>query len=114
MDVTQAVPDVINGRAVVAMVGLDTVWMGEEAPMDCDGKCEEWDISNEFETVDGLLIMVVICVIWMSRSKAADGLVMMVGEVTGSGYLHQTLSSCSLLKADMVYGAGGGHSHCGA
>ena len=45
MDVTvdncQAVPDVINGRAVVAMVGLDTVRMGEEDFMysaDADGR----------------------------------------------------------------------------
>ena len=28
--------------------------MGEEAPMDYDGKCVEWDIRNEFETVDGM------------------------------------------------------------
>ena len=58
MDVTvdncQTVPDVIWDRAVVAMVGLDTVRMGEETPMDCDGECAEWDIRNEFETVDGM------------------------------------------------------------
>ena len=35
-------------------------------------------------------------------SEAADGPVMMVGEVTGSGHVHQTLSSCSLLEVDMV------------
>ena len=27
---------------------------------------------------------------------------MMVGELTGPGYVHLTLSSCSLLEADMV------------
>ena len=54
VDNCQAVPDVINGRAVVAMVGLDTVRMGEEAQMDCDGKCAEWDIRNKLETVDGM------------------------------------------------------------
>ena len=37
---------------MVAMVGLDTVRMGEETPMDCDGECAVWDIRNEFETVD--------------------------------------------------------------
>ena len=37
VDICQVVPDVINSRAVVAMVGLDTVRMAEETPMDCDG-----------------------------------------------------------------------------
>ena len=41
-------------RAVVATVGLDTVRMGEETPMDCDGECAEWDIRNEFETINGM------------------------------------------------------------
>ena len=54
VDICQVVPDVINRRAVVAMVGLDTVRMGEETLMDCDGECAEWDIRNEFETVDGM------------------------------------------------------------
>ena len=58
MDVTMGncptVPDVIKNRAVVAMVGLDAVRMGEETLMDCDGECAEWDIRNEFETVDGM------------------------------------------------------------
>ena len=53
-DICQVVPDVIDSRAVVAMVGLDMVQMGEETPMDCDGECAEWDIHNEFETVDGM------------------------------------------------------------
>ena len=44
VDICQVVPDLINGRAVVAMVGLDTVWMGEETPMDCGGECAEWNI----------------------------------------------------------------------
>ena len=30
---------------------VDMVRMGEETPMDCD---EEWDIRNEFVTVDGM------------------------------------------------------------
>ena len=47
-------PDVSDSRAVVAMVGLDTVRRREEVPMDCDGECAEWDIRNEFETVDGM------------------------------------------------------------
>ena len=44
MDVTvdsyQAVPDVVEDCAVVAMVGLDAIRMGE----DCEGECAEWDI----------------------------------------------------------------------
>ena len=31
----------IDSRAVVAMVGLDTVRMGEETQMDCDGEGAE-------------------------------------------------------------------------
>ena len=53
MDIRQAVPDVIDSRDVVAMVGIDTVRMGVDAPMDCDSDCAERDILNEFETVDG-------------------------------------------------------------
>ena len=54
VDIFQVVPDVIDSHAVVAMVELDTVRMGEETPMDCDGECTEWDTRNEFETVDGM------------------------------------------------------------
>ena len=54
MDVHQAVPDVIDSRAVVAMVGIDMARMGEDAPMDCDSDCAERDILNQFETVDGM------------------------------------------------------------
>ena len=51
VDICQVNQDVIDSRAMVAMVGLDTVQMGEETPMDCDGDCVEWDIRNKFETV---------------------------------------------------------------
>ena len=54
MDVRQAVPDVIDSRAVAAMVGIDMAWMWDDAPMDCDSDCAERDILNEFETVDGM------------------------------------------------------------
>ena len=129
----QAVPVVVEDRPVVAMVGLDEIWMGEDTPMDCEGKCAEWDIRNEFETIDGMPVYYGgdLCDSdesdWedprdlayaeyvdmydfddpegmelnvVERSKAVDGSVMMVGEVTGSGHVHQ--SSCSLLEADMV------------
>ena len=46
--------NVIDGHAVVAMVGIDTAQMGEDAPMDCDSDYMERDILNEFETVDGM------------------------------------------------------------
>ena len=52
VDICPVAPDGIDSRAVVAMVGLDTVRRREEALMDCDGECEEWDIRKEFETVD--------------------------------------------------------------
>ena len=54
MDVRQVVPNVIDRCAVVAMVGISTTQMGEDAPMDCDCDCAEWDILNEFETVNGM------------------------------------------------------------
>ena len=28
--------------------------MGEDTPLDCAGKCTEWDIRNDFETIDGM------------------------------------------------------------
>ena len=135
VDSCQAVPDVVEDRAVVAMVGLDVIRMGEDTLMDCEGKCVEWDIHNEFETVDGMPVYYGgdLCDSdesdWadprdlayaeyvdlynfdapegmelkvLERSKAVDGSVMMVGEVIGSGHVHQTLSSCSHLEADMV------------
>ena len=54
MDVHQAIPDVIDGHTVVAMVGIDMAQMGEDAPMDCDSDYTERDILNEFETVNGM------------------------------------------------------------
>ena len=46
--------DVSDSCVVVAMVGLDTVRRREEAPMNCDDECAEWDICNEFEIIDGM------------------------------------------------------------
>ena len=54
MDVRQAVPNVIDRHAVVAMVGISTTQMGQDAPMDGDSDCTERDILNEFETVNGM------------------------------------------------------------
>ena len=135
VDSCQAVPEVVEDRFVVAMVGLDAIRMGEDTPMDYECKCAEWDIRNEFETIDGMPVYyggdlcdsdesdwedprdlayaeyvdlynfdapegIELKVV--ERSRAVDGSVMMVGEATGLGHMHQTLSSCSLLEADMV------------
>ena len=135
MDNCQTVPDVIKDRAVVAMVGLYMAWVGEETPMDCNGEYAEWDIHNEFETVDGMPVYyggdlhdsdesdwedpcdlayaeyvdrynfdapegMELKV--FERLQGPDGPVMMVGEVTGSRHVQRTLSSGSLLEADMV------------
>ena len=58
MDVTEnncpVAPDVNASCAVVAMIGLDTVQRREEAPMNWDVECAEWDIRNEFETINGM------------------------------------------------------------
>ena len=48
-----AAPDIRDSHAVVAMVELEVVRKREEAPIDCGGGCAEWDIRNEFETIDG-------------------------------------------------------------
>ena len=53
-EVGPAVPDVIHGCAVVAMVGVDTVHTGEEILMDCDADSDMWDPWNDFETVDAM------------------------------------------------------------
>ena len=50
----------VNGRAVVAMVGIDALHTGEEIPMDCDADSDMLEIiprippRNDFETVDGM------------------------------------------------------------
>ena len=33
---------------------LDPVQRGEETPMECDAQGAEWDIRNEFETINGM------------------------------------------------------------
>ena len=53
-EVRPSVPDVVHGRAVVAMVGVDAVRTREEIPMDCDIDSGMWDPRNDFETVDGM------------------------------------------------------------
>ena len=64
VDICQVVPAVIDRHVVITMVGLDTVQMGEETPMDCDGEFAKWDIRNELQLTVCLCIMVVI---WMIR-----------------------------------------------
>ena len=58
MDITMnncsVAPDVSDSWAVVPVVGLDMAWRQEEAPMNCDDGDAEWDIHNEFETIDGM------------------------------------------------------------
>ena len=47
----RSVPEVVETPAVVAMVGFDVMLMGEDTPLD---KCVEWDIRDQFETIDGM------------------------------------------------------------
>ena len=42
------------------MVGLDEMPMGEDTPLDCLDKCVEWDIRDQFETIDGMYA----CLLW--------------------------------------------------
>ena len=59
--------------------------------------CAEYVDLYNLDAPEGMELKV------LERSKVVDGSVVMVGEVTGSGHVHQTLSSCSHLEADMVY-----------
>ena len=36
------------------MVGLDEMSMGEDTLLDRLDKCVEWDIRDQFETIDGM------------------------------------------------------------
>ena len=49
-----AVPGGIGEPAVVAMIGLDVMPMGEGVQLHGADKCAEWDIRDEFETIDGM------------------------------------------------------------
>ena len=66
-----AVPAIGDCRAVVTMVGLEAAQRREEAPREYGGDCVEWDIRNEFEACQ--CIMVVICVIWMIQNGMTLG-----------------------------------------
>ena len=121
MDNCQAVPDVVKDRAVVAMVGLDTLRMGDirnefetvnSMPVYYGGYLYDSDESDwedprdlvyaeyvdlyNFDAPEGMELKV------FERLQVPEGEVMMVGEVTGSGHVQRTLSSGSLLEAYMV------------
>ena len=49
-----AVPEGIADPAVVAMIGLDAMPMGEGIQLHGADKCAEWDIRDEFETINGM------------------------------------------------------------
>ena len=53
-EVHPTIPDVINSRAVVAIIGVDAVHTGEEFLMDCDAYCDMRDLRNDFEMVEGM------------------------------------------------------------
>ena len=49
-----AVPGGIGKPAVVAMVGLDARPIEEGVQLHGADKCAEWDVRDEFETIDGM------------------------------------------------------------
>ena len=49
-----AVPGGIGEPTVLAMIGLDVMPMGEGVQLHGADKCVEWDIRDEFETIDGM------------------------------------------------------------
>ena len=52
----RSVPEVVETPAVVAMVGLDVKAMREDILLDRVDKCAEWDIRDQFETIDGMSV----------------------------------------------------------
>ena len=48
--------EVAKTPAVVAMVGIDAMPMGKDTPLDFVDKCAEWDICDQFETIDGMAV----------------------------------------------------------
>ena len=51
-----SVPEVAKTPAVVAMVGCDVMPMGNDTPSDCVDNCTEWDMRDQFETIDGMAV----------------------------------------------------------
>ena len=96
VDSSQAVSDVIEDRSVVAMVGLDAMQMGEDWEDPCDLVYAEYMERYNLDAPEGMELLV------FERLKGPDESVMMVGEVTGLGHVHQTLSISPLLEADIV------------
>ena len=56
-EVLPAFPDVFHRPELVAMVGVGEVGTGEGIPVDCDDY-EYKDPRNEFETVDGITVVI--------------------------------------------------------
>ena len=49
-----SVPEIAKTPAVVAMVGWDVMPMGNDTPLDYVDKRAEWDIRDQFETINGM------------------------------------------------------------
>ena len=49
-------PEVAKTPAVVAMVGIDAMPMGQDTPLDGVDQRAEWDIYDQFETIDGMAV----------------------------------------------------------
>ena len=70
-EVRPAVPDVVNSRAVVAMVGVEAVQIGEEITMDCDAYCNIFAMNSRRWT-ECLFVMVVTLMIQTVRILDRD------------------------------------------
>ena len=49
-------PDVVGTPAVVAMVGMNALPISNDTPLDCVDECTEWNIRDQFETIDGMVV----------------------------------------------------------
>ena len=46
----------VGTPAVVAMVGMNALPISNDTPLDCIDECTEWDIRDQFETIDGMAV----------------------------------------------------------
>ena len=50
-------PDVARTPAVIAMVGMDTLPMGNDVRLDCADGCPAWDGGCQRKMVDGVTVL---------------------------------------------------------
>ena len=49
-------PEVVGTPSVVAMVGRNALPMSNDTTLSCVDECTEWDIRDQFETINGISV----------------------------------------------------------